>query len=100
MLVQLCSTSNIHHRDLKQFNIKELEILVVNLNNQFFCLDARCSHAGAPLVESELNGEIIICPWHGSQFNINNGVVIKGPATKPLKVYKSVVDGNFLFVEI
>ena len=77
-----------------------MEILVINLNGQFFCLDGRCSHAGAPVVEGELKGEVLICPWHGSQFNITTGAVLKGPAMRPLKIYKSIVNNDVIFIEI
>ena len=100
LLTRLCPIDAVSPRDLKQFNIRGLEILVINLNGQFFCLDGRCSHAGAPLVEGELKGEVLICPWHGSKFNITNGDVLKGPAVKPLKIYKSIVNNDVIFIEI
>ncbi len=100
MLVRLCPINEISVRDLKQFNIRGMEILVTNLDGRYFCLDARCSHAGAPLVEGELKGEVLTCPWHGSQFNVTNGTVIKGPAARPLKVYESKVNENIIFIEI
>jgi nitrite reductase/ring-hydroxylating ferredoxin subunit len=85
---------------LKQFRISEKEILVINSNSQIFCLEARCTHAGAPLAEGKLEDSILTCPWHGSRFNVTNGDVVKGPAKTGLQVYKSMVKDNFLFVEI
>jgi len=98
--VRLCKVDDVSVGDIKQFNVGENEILVVNLNGQFYCLDARCTHAGAPLAEGELTGDALTCPWHGSIFNVTNGAVLKGPAEKPLKVYQSVMKENFLFVEL
>ena len=98
--LRVCGTSEVPVGDLKQFNIRGNEILVVNLNNQFFCLEARCTHAGAPLAEGELNGDVLTCPWHGSRFNITDGNVLRGPAEKPLRVYRSIVKEDSLFVEL
>ena len=42
---------------MKQFDLKEDEILVVNQEGQFYCLEARCSHAGAPLYEGSLKDD-------------------------------------------
>ena len=85
---------------MKQFYVNEMEILVVNFNDQIYCLDARCTHAGAPLAEGTLNGWLLTCPWHGSQFNVTNGKVLHGPAEKQLKTYPSVVrDGN-VFIDV
>jgi nitrite reductase/ring-hydroxylating ferredoxin subunit len=85
---------------MKQFYVDDMEILVVNLDGQFFCLNGRCTHAGAPLAEGTLNGEVLTCPWHGSQFNITDGTIVRGPAMKQLKTYTSTVKDNFLFIEI
>jgi len=98
--VKLCAVNDVPAGELKQFNAGETEILVANVNNQFFCLAARCTHAGAPLAEGELNGEVLTCPWHGSRFKVTDGTVIRGPAQKPLGFYKSLVKEDFLFVEL
>ena len=68
--IRLCKVTDVPIGELKQFNVKEKEIMIINRDNKFYCLDARCTHAGAPLAEGELNGDILTCPWHGSRFNI------------------------------
>lgn len=98
--VRLCKTSDVPVGVMKQLTIRGNEILVVNQNNNYHCLDARCTHAGAPLAEGELDGEILTCPWHGSRFNITNGAVIKGPAKEALRVYINRVEGDYLFIEV
>jgi nitrite reductase/ring-hydroxylating ferredoxin subunit len=84
---------------IKSFRIMEKEVMVINYDGQFFCLQARCTHAGAPLVEGTLEGNILTCPWHGSKFKIDNGEVVKGPAEKPLHVYKINVRDNSLYAD-
>lgn len=98
--MKLCRTSDVLPEELKQFNVKGVEILVISLSNQLICLDARCTHAGAPLAEGKLDGDLLTCPWHGSQFNVTNGAVIRGPAKEPLKVYSTSVEEGFLFVDL
>jgi len=58
------------------------------------------NHAGAPLAEGTLAGEDLTCPWHGSQFNVTNGSVLRGPAEKQLKLYVSTVKDSFVFIDI
>jgi nitrite reductase/ring-hydroxylating ferredoxin subunit len=98
--MKLCGLNEVPVGDLKQFNVGGIEVLVVNLMGRYFCLDARCTHAGAPLAEGELNGEVLTCPWHGSRFNVTNGVVVRGPAEKPLKVYPNKIMESFIFIEL
>lgn len=48
----------------------------------------RCSHAGGPLHEGELEGGCVRCPWHGSTFEMATGAVRSGPATHPQPAYE------------
>lgn len=98
-LRKICRLDEIPSGELKQFNLGEIEILVIGAAGRYFCLAARCTHAGAPLVEGEISGEVLICPWHGSNFRITDGSVLKGPAERPLRVFKNTVKGNDLFIE-
>ena len=100
MNLRLCRIDDVPVGDLRQFRVMGHEILVVNLNGIFFCLDARCTHAGAPLAEGEIRGDVLTCPWHGSQFNVTDGSVVRGPAERPLKAYRSTVEKDFLNVEL
>jgi len=100
MYLRLCATEDILPGEIKQFDLKEEEILVVNLGDQFYCLGGRCSHAGAPLAEGDLEGEVLTCPWHYSQFKITDGSVLRGPANVPLRVYKTEIKEGQLFVEL
>jgi nitrite reductase/ring-hydroxylating ferredoxin subunit len=96
---KVCRLDEIPTGELKQFNLGEIEILAINSNGRYFCLAARCTHAGAPLVEGEIFGEVLVCPWHGSNFRVTDGSVLKGPAERPLPVYKNIIKGNDLFIE-
>jgi nitrite reductase/ring-hydroxylating ferredoxin subunit len=98
--IKVCKIDEIPSGESKQFNIGEMELLAINLNGRYFCLAARCTHAGAPLVEGEILGETLICPWHGSNFRVTDGSVLKGPAERPLKVYKNMTKENYLFIEL
>jgi nitrite reductase/ring-hydroxylating ferredoxin subunit len=100
MYLRLCSTNDIPVGCIKRFYLRDQEFLVVNLNGQFYCLDGRCSHAGAPLAEGDLEGEFLTCPWHYSQFKITDGSVVNGPANKPLNVYRYVIKDNQLLLEL
>ena len=87
-------------KTMKQFYVGELEILVVNSNHEIHCLDARCTHAGAPLAEGTLNGWVLTCPWHGSQFNVLTGRVLRGPAEKQLRIYSPIVRDGYVFIDV
>lgn len=99
-LYLLCRTEDVPENELRRFDLRGNEILVINYDMKFYCLEARCTHAGAPLVEGEVENGILKCPWHGSRFNIETGEVIRGPAKRQLRTYYSMVKDNSLLVEL
>ena len=52
---------------------------------------AVCPHLGGPLDAGERDGDVVTCPWHGSQFDVCTGDVVAGPAVFPQPVYESRV---------
>ena len=55
--------------------------LVVRREGKLCAIAAVCSHAGGPLEEGKLEGDVVECPWHGSRFNVCTGAALRGPAT-------------------
>ena len=100
MFVKLCDKKILSPGELRSFKIKGHEILAVNIAGKIFCLNGRCTHAGAPIAEGTLEGEVLTCPWHYSQFNITNGIVLRGPADKPLKSYPVEERENSVFIDL
>lgn len=68
-------------------------VLVSRSENGGVCAIAnRCTHVGGPLVEGEREGDVVICPWHGSRFDLCSGEVLRGPATQPEQRFEARVN--------
>ena len=52
---------------------------------------ATCSHLGGPLDDGERDGDTVVCPWHGSRFDVCRGEVEGGPAVFPQPRYEARV---------
>ena len=68
-----------------------VEIGVFNINGQFYAIPNHCFHQGGPVCEGNVGativssattgfrpefaheGEIVVCPWHGMEFNVTTG---------------------------
>ncbi|HKY73046.1 MAG TPA: Rieske 2Fe-2S domain-containing protein [Nitrospira sp.] len=57
----------------KTVEVNGVWIALFNVNGVFFAVDNTCPHAGGPIGEGKLSGEIVTCPWHGWQFNVRTG---------------------------
>ena len=67
---------------------------VFNVAGKFCATQAKCTHRGGPFNEGKLEGSTVTCPWHGTQFNVCTGAVLRGPATEPVKTYRVIVQGE------
>lgn len=67
-------------------------LAVFRIDDDFYVIGDRCSHAEASLAEGELFGHDVECPRHGSEFNIETGEPGSLPATRPVPTYTVKVD--------
>ena len=63
---------------------------------QFKAFSATCTHEQC--LVSRIQGDKIICPCHGSEYNIADGSVAVGPAVRPLPARTAAVTGDTITV--
>ena len=89
------------------------EILLARVGDKYYATDNRCPHMKGNLSQGKLEGTVITCPVHGSQFDISNGKVVRwlkgglmskvGKAlkmSKDLTVYNVKVEDGKVLVEV
>lgn len=76
----------------------DVDVLVVRRGSRLHALGDVCSHAGGPLHEGSLEDGCVVCPWHGSTFELSDGSVVHGPAAAPQPAYDAKVDGGRVWV--
>lgn len=78
---------------------KGVPVVVVKLGENIYALDDVCVHAGCSLAGGHLEGGSIVCPCHGSQYDLRDGSVINGPATMPEPHYDVRVQNGMIEVK-
>ena len=78
----------------KLVHVNEQEIALFKVGGNYYALENACPHAGGPLAEGEFEGDVVTCPWHGSQFNVMTGAVVGPPANRGVKSFPVRVTGN------
>src|SRR5215210_3897437 len=81
------------------FDVRGVRIAVANVSGTFHAFDDTCTHVGCSLAEGDLEETTVICPCHGSEFDVRSGAVLQGPARKPLATYETRREGGNLEVE-
>ncbi len=67
--------------ELRQVTVNGVQVLLARSHSGEVCALANtCTHLGGPLAEGSRDGDTVICPWHGSRFDLRTGAVTRGPA--------------------
>lgn len=73
--------------------LDDAEVVVTQpVAGEFVAFSSICTHQGCPV--SDIANGTINCACHGSQFSIEDGSVVGGPAPSPLPPVEVAVDGK------
>ena len=75
---------------------------VYNCGGELYAIEDRCSHDDGPLCEGDWDEELcrVVCPRHGSAFELATGRPLSLPAFEPVPVYPVSVEGGIVKVEV
>jgi len=96
----------LHHLDdlkagqMKLLHVGEKRIVVGRTGTGYVAFEDHCTHRGASLADGALVCDIVQCPWHGSQFDVNTGSVKAGPATENIKTYTITKVDQKIFLQV
>jgi Rieske Fe-S protein len=88
---KLISTSQVPEGGGVIFDSKEV-VVTQPTAGEFKCFSAICTHSGCTV--ASVSGGTINCTCHGSQFSMEDGSVVAGPAPSPLPPKNIVVKGT------
>ena len=73
-----------------------LSVGVFNCGGELYAIEDRCSHDDGPLAEGDWEPDecIVVCPRHGSRFDLRTGRPLSLPAWEPVDTFPvHVADG-------
>jgi 3-phenylpropionate/trans-cinnamate dioxygenase ferredoxin subunit len=112
--VEAGKVGELNNGEKKKVTLQGKEIMLARVGDNYYATADRCAHMGGDLSAGKLEGKIITCPRHGSQFDITDGhnvrwmmgvglaaalgKIIKSPRGIP--TYNVKVEGDVISVEI
>lgn len=105
--IKVASTSELKDVRKKKVSLGDREILLANVDGEYYAVDNRCTHMGGSLCDGELEGSSIVCPRHGTRFDVRTGKVAeKGKIlfikvkAEDIRTYPVKVEGTDIFVGV
>ena len=113
-LVEIAKINELQEGSMKAITVGGHSILLACTGTAYYATDVRCPHMGGNLAKGKLEGTIVTCPLHGSQFDLANGQVVRwlkksGPVEiisklikheRPLTTYKIKIEGESILIEL
>jgi 3-phenylpropionate/trans-cinnamate dioxygenase ferredoxin component len=75
--VKVAQTTELADGSKRRINYQGKDILLTNIQNIYYAIDNTCPHMGGSLYDGKLDGSHIVCPKHGSIFDVKTGQVVE-----------------------
>ncbi|GAW79343.1 ferrodoxin reductase [Plasmodium gonderi] len=97
--VYLTKKEEIKDGEMKEIKVRGEKdtVLLVHVNDKYYCLGPKCPHYSAPLRTGILTKEYVTCPWHDAKFDLKTGECINGPSFDDIPKYEVTVEGNDIY---
>jgi nitrite reductase/ring-hydroxylating ferredoxin subunit/uncharacterized membrane protein len=82
----------------KAAQVEQREVLLFLQGHTISAMENACTHAGGPLSLGPVTDGVVKCPWHGSCFRLQDGAVVKGPASHPQPMLEARVRDGWVEV--
>jgi len=99
-LVKIAETKDPTPGQAAAFDVEGQKIALFNAEGTFYAIGDTCTHRGGPLSEGSVAGTNVTCPWHGADFDLKTGAVMRPPARQGVPSYRVVIDGGDVKIEI
>jgi nitrite reductase/ring-hydroxylating ferredoxin subunit len=97
--VRVAAASELQPGQSKVVEIDGRQIALFNVGGSFYAIDNACLHLGGPLGEGYLEGENVICPWHGWTYNVTTGLCPINP-NMSVKTYPVKLEGPEIHLDL
>ena len=71
--VEVAREGDLRDGAMKKVNAGGKDILLAMVGGKYYAADDKCPHLGGSLAEGTLEGTVVTCPKHGSQFDLTDG---------------------------
>ena len=97
--VKVASISDVSPGQVVLAEVDGERVALVNVEGELYAVADECTHAGCSLSEGDVDGRMLVCPCHGSEFDVTTGEPASPPAYEPVATYAVRVDGDDVLVQ-
>ncbi|MDD5190108.1 MAG: Rieske 2Fe-2S domain-containing protein [Dehalococcoidales bacterium] len=114
VFVEVNGITSLEAGKMKEVMVEDHPVLLARVGDKYYAAQGRCAHMGGVLANGELNGTVVQCPRHGSQFDLKDGSVVRWmhgsglayevgktfKSPRPIAVYEVKVEKDKILVKL
>ncbi len=85
--IDVAASDAIKPGERRVVHLEGVGVVIVNVDGRLYAIEDRCTHDDSPLADGEVDGDTIVCPYHGACFSLINGEVLAPPAYEAATVF-------------
>ena len=101
--ITVCAFDELPQGDMRLIEADGRKIGVFHCEDgELYAIEDRCSHDDGPLCEGDWEPELcmVVCPRHGSRFDLETGIPMSLPAFEAVPVYPVSVRDGMIVVDV
>ncbi|WP_082384515.1 FAD-dependent oxidoreductase [Erythrobacter sp. SG61-1L] len=84
----------------RRFALDGIEVAIARSGGQIYAIHNLCTHLACHLASGKVEGKGITCLCHGSIFDLETGVPINPPATRPVRTFPVKEEGGQIYIKM
>ena len=112
--IEVAKAGELKSGEIKSVVVQGREILLARVGEQYFAAEDRCRHMGGKLSRGKLEGTVVTCPLHGSQYDLKDRHLVRWTTwpsallavdqlrskKRPLPVFPGKVEGDRISIKL
>ncbi|WKZ38194.1 MAG: non-heme iron oxygenase ferredoxin subunit [Anaerolineales bacterium] len=98
--LEIAPVSELPNGERLFIDLGDKPIVIFNIAGKYYAIGDVCTHDDGPLGDGMLEGNNIVCPRHGAEFDIRTGQAVQMPAVVDIPAYPVQVQDGVLFVGV
>ncbi|MDP2920510.1 MAG: Rieske (2Fe-2S) protein [Dehalococcoidia bacterium] len=75
--IEVANANELASSAMKEVAVGGQNVLLARIGDSYYATQGRCPHMGGIFASGKLEGTVVTCPRHGSQFDVTSGKFIR-----------------------
>lgn len=96
--VPLANENAVAEGETLRVDVDGVIVCIARVDGAVYAFQEFCTHRFGPLSEGAFKGCDVVCPWHGSRFDVRTGKVTHGPAKVELRTFRTEIRNGQIWI--